>query len=130
MIGLDTNILVRFIMRDDPRQTPRADQVLATLTSRQPGFVSLVVLAELWWVLHRSYRRPATDLQRLFTELLDTDELRIQDEPTVRRALTSLAAGVDFADSLVSELAHDAGCQTTVTFDRRAARHPGMSLLS
>ena len=127
MIGLDTNVLVRYVMRDDPVQTGVADRVMSRLTAREPGYVSLVVLVELWWVLSRSYRRRAAESAALFAELVTTDELRIEAPATVERALARVGDGADFADALIAEVAARAGCQTVVTFDQSAAAHTGMT---
>jgi len=130
VIGLDTNVMARYIMRDDLVQTPLADSVLSSLTARDPGFLSLVVLVELWWVLGRAYGRTTGERLRLFKEILDTDELRVESEQIVTLALAEVGKGADFADSLIGILAQKVGCRTTVTFDREAARHPGMTLLN
>jgi len=129
VIGLDTNVMARYVMRDDPRQTARADSVILSLTTRDPGYLSLVVLVELWWVLRRTYLRSASECQRLFEEILRTDELVVENEQSVSQALSAVGGGADFADSLISALAQKAGCRTTVTFDKQASQHAGMTLL-
>ena len=125
MIGLDTNVLVRYIMRDDPTQTVDADALMATLTPREPGLINPIVLAELWWVLGASYHRTSADRCALFTVLLDTDELKIVSEPAARKALSLTRQGADFADALIAEMNSEAGV-TTATFDRDAIRRAGM----
>ncbi len=129
MIGLDTNVVVRFVMRDDPEQTPLADEVMSSLTARHPGYLSLIVLAELWWVLGRSYGRSRADRCAVLIELLQTDELRVQSPESVQWALSQVADGADFADALIGALARDVGCRTTVTFDRQASSRAGMALI-
>jgi predicted nucleic-acid-binding protein len=129
MMGLDTNVLVRYIVRDDPAQTPQADAVIRRLSAARPGFVSLVVLVELWWVLGRSFGRSGSERCALFAVLLDTDELMIESIDCARQALTKAEMGADFADALVTALATQAGCLITVTFDRRAAQRAGMRLV-
>jgi len=127
MIGLDTNVVVRYIMRDDPEQTALADAVMSGLTAREPGYLSLVVLVELWWVLGRSYRRSTAERERLFAELVRTDELKIESHAIVESALGRVAEGADFADALISEVGAQAGCRTCVTFDEMAAKNTGMT---
>ena len=125
MIGLDTDVLVRYIMRDDPDQTAVADAVIATLTAREPGVVNPIVLAELWWVLGASYHRTASERCALVAELLDTDELRITAHPEARQALARALEGADFADALIAAMNARAGC-ATVSFDRPAVARAGM----
>lgn len=124
MIGLDTNVLVRYIVRDDPAQTASADRCIEHRCSReQPGYVSHLVLAELVWVLDRGYGYPRRMLADVLGTLLSSEEIRIQDAPLVRVALGEFSAGTaDFADCLIGILHRRAECESTVTFDRKAAR--------
>jgi len=129
MIGLDTNVIVRYVMRDDPIQTSLADECISTLTPRNPGYVSLIVLVELWWVFGRAYQRTVKERLALFQELLRVDELRVENSPTVIQALSAVERGADFADFLIQALASQARCSHTVTFDIAAAHQAGMRLL-
>lgn len=129
MIGIDTNVLVRYVVRDDEPQTTRADEVFDGLTSDERGFISLITLVETWWVLGRAYSF-RTERRREFVEaLLSSEELMIDQGDTVRRALPRVRSGADLADALITQIATDNGCHTTVTFDRRAAQRAGMHLL-
>ena len=103
MIGLDTNVLVRYIVRDDPAQTALADRCIEHRCSRErPGYVSHLVLAELVWVLGRGYGYPRQMLADVLGTLLSSEEIRIQDAPLVRAALGEFSAGAaDFADCLI-----------------------------
>jgi predicted nucleic-acid-binding protein len=129
VIGLDTNVLVRFLVRDDPEQYQRAEAVFSALTAADQGYLSVVVLVETHWVLTRSYGFAASQALRALALLLDAVELVVQEAPAVRAALRAADRGADFADALISELASSAGCEATLTFDRRAARHAGMRML-
>jgi len=131
MIGLDTNVLVRYIVRDDPAQTRLADQCIEqSCTREQPGYVSHLVLVELIWVLGRGYGYPRQMLSEVLATLLSSEELRIEDAQLVRAALAAFGAGAaDFADCLIGTLHVQAGCETTLTFDRKAARLSGHRLL-
>ncbi|HNB05523.1 MAG TPA: type II toxin-antitoxin system VapC family toxin [Thauera aminoaromatica] len=131
MIGLDTNVLVRYIVRDDPAQTALADHCIDHRCSReQPGYVSHLVMAELCWVLERGYGYPRQILGEVLGTLLTSEEIKIQDAPRVRLALGAFSAGaVDFADCLIGLLHQRAECETTVTFDKKAARLPTHRLL-
>jgi predicted nucleic-acid-binding protein len=129
VIGLDTNVLVRYVVRDDPTQTARADAVLDRLGGEELGFVSLLVLAELHWTLLRAYGYAPADATAVIALLLATAELVVQGADLVRRALDDAVEGADFADAVIAELGAAAACTTTMTFDRGAARLPGMTLL-
>lgn len=129
MIGLDTNVVVRYLTQDDPEQAARATAVVEGLTDAEPGFLSLVTTVELYWVLRRSYGLGVDSTLDLISRLLDTRELRLDRSDLVRTAVARGQTGADFADALVAEVGRAAGCARTVTFDRRAARTAGMHLL-
>lgn len=129
MIGLDTNVVVRYLVQDDPDQSPIASAVIDELTDADPGYLSLVTVVEVYWVLRRAYRVPAARSVQLLEGLLDSRELRIDREAVVRVALGGSLGGVDFADAVISELGRAAGCVHTVTFDERAAGAGAMTLL-
>jgi predicted nucleic-acid-binding protein len=131
LIGLDANVLVRYLTGDDPVQSPRARNLIEQrLTVNEPGFVSLVALAETVWVLRRSYRFADSELVEAIRSLLRIDSLVVDCEREVFAAMTILEDGLgDFADALIAALARSAGCDHTVTFDRRASRIPSFTLL-
>jgi predicted nucleic-acid-binding protein len=130
MTGLDTNILVRFFAKDDPEQGFRAAQLLRSLTREAPGFVSLVSLAELVWVLRSQYRMPKAQLLHCIESLLDSPELVVEGPVAVNQAVVRFAATKsDFADCLIERSGYSAGCGETVTFDQDASRFAGMRLL-
>ncbi|MGB8583191.1 MAG: type II toxin-antitoxin system VapC family toxin [Candidatus Sulfotelmatobacter sp.] len=130
MIGLDTNILVRYLTHDDPSQTAAAMRVMNSLSSDSPGFLSLIVMAELVWVLAISYRFRKREIEQVLETLLRSKELVTERAEIVSQALRAFNAGsADFADCLIERLARAAECQYTVTFDRRAATVSGMRLL-
>ena len=130
MIGLDTNILVRYIVRDDPIQTEVATQLLETrCTLEEPGFVSLVVLVELVWVLGNGYKYPKPLITAVLSKLLTVAELVVEETNSARVALNAYETGnADFADYLIGCIHKAKGCLTTLTFDRRASRSPWHSL--
>jgi predicted nucleic-acid-binding protein len=130
MKGLDTNILVRFYAQDDPEQCRRCDKFLQTLTPESPGYVSLVSLIELAWVLRSQYRLKKPGLIRILEQLLDCSELLVENQTAVILALRRFSQlKVDFADCLIERCAAAAGCDETVTFDVTASRYAGMKLL-
>jgi predicted nucleic-acid-binding protein len=130
MIGLDTNVLVRYLTHDEPSQTASAMRVMNSLSFDSPGFLSLIVIAELVWVLAISYRYQKKEIERVLENLLRSKELVIERADIVSQASRAFTAGrADFADYLIERCAHAAECQYTVTFDQKAATAAGMRLL-
>lgn len=131
MIGLDTNVVVRYLAQDDEKQSPIATRLISRLSKEQPGFISAVVLAEISWVLARAYKTPREDLARALEGLLRSAELIVENAEAAYRALGVYAssASVEFADALIAETASLAGADETVTFDKMAAAQARMKLL-
>lgn len=130
MIGLDTNVLVRYLAQDDPKQAAAATRLFASLSAASPGFVSQVVLVETVWVLQSRYAVGAADMGQVVETLLRTDAIRVERAEVAWRALRRFRQGKgDFPDALVTELAHAAGCEQVVSFDRGAVKRSGMTLL-
>lgn len=130
MNGLDTNVLVRYVMQDDPRQSARATRLMESLTPEAPGFVSLVVLVELVWVLKSNYGLDRGQVAAVIETLLRSKELVVDRAESVVQALQRFAnAGADLADALIERLAAAAGCEATFTFDAGAAKAAGMQLV-
>ena len=130
MIGLDTNVLVRYLTQDDPTQTPVAEKVMDSLSQDSLGFISLVVVVELVWVLEASYRYKKNEIEQVLEKLLRTRDLVIEQTEIVWQALRKFnTSPADFEDCLIERSGHAAECQYTVTFDRAAASTAGMKLL-
>ena len=130
MTGLDTNILVRLFIKDDPEQGFRGAAFMRNLTPESPGYVSLVALIELVWVLGSKYRLSKAELIPCVERLLDSPDLVVEDHAAVTLALHRFSQHhADFADCLIERLGHAAGCRETVTFDVKAANLTGMRLL-
>ncbi len=131
MIGLDTNVVVRFLAQDDETQSPVATRLINRLTAVNPGFISAVVLAEITWVLSRAYKSSRDDIAAAVEGLLRSSELVVENAPAAYRALGVYrgAASAEYADALINETAALAGASETVTFDARAASELGMRLL-
>jgi predicted nucleic-acid-binding protein len=131
MIGLDTNILVRYFTQDDPVQSPRATEFIEKrLTEQSPGFVSIVALAETVWVLQRFYHLKRQEIAMVIERVLGADALLVEHEAEVATALTAVWEGRgSFSDALIAALSAQAGCSSTVTFDRKALRLRGFELL-
>jgi len=130
MIGLDTNILVRYLTQDDPVQSAKATEILERrLTEKSPGFVSVVAMVETVWVLDRAYFLTAQEIASAIERLLQVDVLAIENEQEVFTAMVALKQGRgSFADALIAELGARVGCTRTLTFDQKATRLPGFEL--
>jgi len=129
MIGLDTNVVVRYITHDDPAQTAAAVRMMDSLSPDLPGFLSLIVIAELVWVLEGSYHFRKNEVEKVLELLLRSKELIIERAELVWQALRKFSSTrADFADCLIERSGHAADCQHTLTFDQRAAAS-GMRLL-
>jgi predicted nucleic-acid-binding protein len=130
MIGLDTNIVVRYLTQDDPVQSAQAADIIERkLTATNPGFVSVVTMAEVVWVLDRAYGLSGPEIVIAIERMLQVDVLAIENEQEVFAAAIALRQGRGtFADALIGELGRKAGCAYTLTFDRRAVRLPDSRL--
>jgi predicted nucleic-acid-binding protein len=131
MIGLDTNVLVRYIAQDDAIQSQIATGFIERLSERDPGFISVVAITETAWVLERAYRLSAEEVAKAIERTLQADALVVESEQEVFTAVIALKDGRgSFADALIGALGAKAGCSATVTFDQGALRLPGFELLS
>ena len=131
MIGLDTNILVRYFARDDPYLTPKADALLDSLTSDRRGYIPTAVLVELAWTMDRSYRATRHEIIRIVGLLIESNDLVLESQSIVKSALRLFSTTVsDFADCLILRACQHAGCEYTETFDRKASRAIGMRLVT
>lgn len=130
MIGLDTNVLVRYVTQDDPVQSAKASELIESLTTASPGFVSLVSILELVWVLQSCYQSAKSDVVLVLETLLRTRELTVEHAEIIWQALRKFVANkADFADCLIERCAHAAGCEYTATFDLNAIKTTGMKRL-
>ena len=131
MIALDTNVLVRFLVQDDPEQARIANTVFDQLTDVTPGFVSREVLVELVWVLERAYGYLRTDIATALDGLWSALELVIEAADEVGQAVERYRnEGFGFADLMIASAAKRVGASELVTFDRKAARLPDVRLLT
>jgi predicted nucleic-acid-binding protein len=130
MIGLDTNILVRYLAQDDPLQSAKATEVIERrLTEENPGFVSVVAMVETVWVLDRAYRLGSDEIAAAVERTLQIDALVVENEQEVFTAMIALKQGKgSFADAIVLALGARAGCSYTLTFDQKASRLSGFKL--
>ena len=126
MIGLDTNVILRYLLQDDPKQTRQANQIVdRKLSQENPGFISLVTVLEIVWVLRSLLKRNPSQIAAHLENLLVADTLEVQNEQQVFEAIFALRRGTgEFEDALIGALNAWAGCSHTLTFDRKAARLP------
>jgi len=130
MIGLDTNLLVRYFAQDDPVQSAVATDVMERrLTQHEPGFISVVAMAETVWVLARAYRLGKEGIVNAVERMLRAETLVVESEREVFSAMTALREGRgEFGDALIGALSARASCSRILTFDRQALRLPGFEL--
>ncbi len=129
MIGLDTNVLVRYLTQDDPIQSRAATEVIERrLTAQNPGYISIVAMVETVWVLDRAYRLAAGKIAAAVERMLQADTFLVENEQEVFTAMIALKKGHSFADAMIAALGAKAGCSFTLTFDRKALRLPGFKL--
>lgn len=120
MIGLDTNILLRTIDQTDPAQSRAVDALLSD-PEQQPRFVNLVVLCEFAWTLDRTYKRKRPEIAERLSHVLEAPEFDVERSELAERALSRYRDGrADFAGYVLAEINREAGCRTTLTFDRLA----------
>ncbi len=127
MLGIDTNVLVRFLVRDEERQFARAQRLLRREAERgEPVFVSHLVLLETEWLLRSSYGLSKAEIVAALSGLLESTELQIEEEPSVEQALFVWKdSAAEFADCLIGMRHLALGCQATASFDQRALKLPG-----
>ncbi len=130
MIGLDTNILVRYLTQDDSTQSPKAREIIERrLTEENPGFISIVAMVETVWVLERAYELTTHEIVGAVERMLQTDVLVVESEQEVFTAMIALKEGQgSFADAVIAALGARRGCSRTLTFDRKALRLPGFEI--
>ena len=127
MLGVDTNVLVRYLTRDDKSQYEKARRLIdRELAKGEPVLVSLLVLLETEWVLRSRYDLTKEDIVTAFSALLDTADLAVEDEPSVENAVYSWKdSAADFSDCLIEARNRRLGCRAIATFDGRALKVPG-----
>lgn len=130
MIGIDTNVLVRYIAQDDAAHSSRATRFIENeCSASMPGYVGLVVLVEVVWVSESCYGATREEIAEIVRRLLSIKQLVVQDAETAWKALRLFESSkADFADCLIERTANAAGCERVVTFDKQASK-AGMALL-
>ena len=130
MLALDTNVILRYLVRDDEAQAEAASSLLESLTADRPGFICREVIIEMVWVLERAYRFTRSQIADVLVEMTLTQGLVFESEDdVVRAALQYRQGGPGFADLMILAAAERAGADSLCTFDRKAAELDGVILL-
>ncbi len=122
MKGIDSNVLIRLLVGDDPDRADRAHRYIA---DNAPCWINRVVLCEAVWVLERLYGHSRARIAAALRQVIDARQFLVEDREAVRGAITSLERGFDFADCVIAATNRGAGCDRTATFDRKAAKLDG-----
>ena len=126
MLGLDTNVLVRFLVQDDRAQFERAQKLIGRESRTGGVLISLLVLLETEWVLRSRYSLAKSEILAAFSGLLASAELRFEDEHSIEEALFAWKdSPADFADCLIGARHRALGCRATASFDAKATKLPG-----
>lgn len=131
MIGLDTNVVIRYLVQDDKNQSAAATRFIEkSLTMDVPGHINHITLCEIVWVLQRCYGVTKQQVREIIESLLTTKQLIVENAEVAWKALREFNANnADFSDALIGQANIHSGCKHTVTFDKKAASLPGFSLL-
>lgn len=131
MIGLDTNVIVRYLVQDDAKQSAAATRFIErALTPDNPGYVTGITLCEVIWVLTECYSADRVQIRSVVEGLLGSKQLAVEEADLVWKALRSWdASTADFSDALIGQIVTSRGGEKTVTFDREAAKLSGFELL-
>ena len=131
MIGLDTNVVIRYLVQDDKKQSAAATRFIEkSLTTDVPGYINHITLCEIVWVLQRCYGLTKQQLRDIIEGLLTTKQLIAENVEVAWKALRVYDANsADFCDALIGQANIHSGCEHTVTFDKKAASLPGFDLL-
>jgi len=132
MTGIDTNIIVRYIVQDDPVQSKLAtDYIERNCTKENQGLINQIVLCEIVWVLKRAYKYDKSTIISVLRNIISSVELHVLDRNPAWYALSDYQVGsADFSDYFLSRINKENKVLTTVTFDRTAAKHPDFKLLT
>jgi len=130
MIGLDTNVLIRYLTQDDAKQSKKANKLIEEkLTDSKPGFVTLITLVEIAWVLESCYDQQKDQIIFIIHSLLTTKQLVIESADKVYLATKRYSTGgADFSDALIAVISENSGCDIVMTFDKKA-KSVGMELI-
>lgn len=131
MIGLDTNVVIRYLVQDDKKQSAIATRFIeTTLTMEAPGYINHITLCEITWVLRHCYGVTKSQLKAIIEGLLTTKQLLIENVEVAWKALRAFNANsADFCDALIGQANLHDRCEHTVTFDKKAASLPEFNFM-
>ncbi len=131
MKGLDTNVIVRYLVQDDPQQAAQATRFIEQhCTDTSPCFINHITLCELTWVLERCYDQDRADLVIVIEHLLQVQQLEVMHPHIVWQALKDYKqSNADFSDHLLARVNEAQGCEFTATFDKKAGTQPAFEML-
>lgn len=125
MIGIDTNLLLRYVVADDEEQAQAAKKLLQSrCTEERPGFINLIVLCEFVWSLRSAYGFASEAVAEVLEYLLKSRQFVVEHADLCREALVDQRSGFDFSDSLIGRINQHRGCSVTYSFDKRATKMP------
>ena len=124
MIGIDTNVIVRYLVQDDVKQGDKAAEYIEShCTIEEPGYLNCVVLCEVFWVLESCYKYSCEEIAGVMENLLKCPQIEIESIDSVWEALNYYKKeGVDFSDALIGEINKSKECSRTITFDKGTAK--------
>ena len=131
MIAADTNVLVRLLVNDEPKQAAKARDLFEELAAEEDqAWIADTVLVEVVWTLSRAYERSRADLVSALRAMATHATLALESPSAVAEAIDAFEKGpADFADCLLCAKARAAGCGAVATFDRGMRTLPGVRLL-
>ena len=131
MKALDTNVIIRYLVQDDPAQSALAtDYIEKKCSSESPCFIGQITLCEIAWVLESNYEQDRKSIAHVIEHLLQVAQLEVMESHIVWKALADFkASNADFADHLIARVNESRGCESTVTLDKKAAKQVGFELI-
>lgn len=122
MIGLDTNVVIRYLTQDDAKQSAIANRLIEKeLNEKNPGYITLISLIEITWVLESCYEQTKEEIINVLNALLTVKQIAVEKADLVYLALKRFSSGTaDFSDALIAIVCEDAGCKRIVSFDKKA----------
>lgn len=131
MIGLDTNVMIRYLVQDEEQQSVSATRFIENmLATETPGYINHITLCEIAWVLQRCYSVTKPQLIAIIERLLIIKQILVENVEVVWKALRTFEANsAGFCDALIGQVNVHNGCEHTVTFDKKAAKLPGFDFL-
>ena len=131
MIGLDTNVVIRYLVQDDKKQSAAATRFIENaLTTDAPGYINHISLCEIVWVLQRCYGVTKPQVREIIEGLLTTKQLNVENVESTWKALRAYDENsANLCDALIGQVNIHSGCEYTVTFDKKAASLPGFDIL-